>query len=147
MKIRNFFKIVCPSMSLVLLSGCTVFSNENEKEENSAAYRKISAKEAKKIIDEEKDIIILDVRSKEEHNKEYIKNSLLLPCGDLEKNAEKILPDKDKKILVHCQSGARSRWAAKKLVELGYKNVLDFGGLMNWPYETESSEWKDSSVF
>ena len=140
MKNRSFFKVICPSMSLILLSGCTVFSNENKKEDNSTVYKKISSKEAKKIIDEEKDIIILDVRNEEEHNKEYIKNSLLLPCGDLEKNAEKVLPDKNKKILVYCQSGARSRWAAKKLIELGYKNVLDFGGLMNWPYETEGSE-------
>lgn len=102
---------------------------------NNLLYKRISQKEAKDIMDNEKDYIILDVRTDEEFNAGHIPSALNIPneeIGDFEINA---LPDKDKKILVYCRSGHRSLQAAGKLGVLGYKNVLEFGGIITWPYD------------
>jgi len=98
-------------------------------------FKKLSHVEAKKIIDNEKSVVILDVREPEEVNEGYIDGAVFIPNGDILENAQKIIPDKNKKILVYCRSGKRSREACEKLVKIGYKNVYDFGGIMDWPFE------------
>lgn len=98
-------------------------------------YKKISHVEAKKIIDSEESVIILDVREQDEINEGYIEGAVFIPKGDISEKAQKVIPDKNKKILVYCRSGKRSRKACEKLVEMGYKNVYDFGGIMDWPFE------------
>ena len=95
----------------------------------------ISAEEAKKIIDENKDIVILDVREKDEFNEGHIKDALLLPYGEIKEKAQSLLKDKDKLILVYCRSGRRATTAIKYLIELGYTNTKNFGGILSWPYE------------
>jgi phage shock protein E len=115
--------------TVLVLTACT------STKENNVEYKKITAQEAKQIIDNEKDIIILDVRTQEEYNEGYIKNALLIPDYDIEKSAPEKLQNKDAKILVYCRSGRRSAIAAKKLIEMGYTNVLDFGGIIDWKYE------------
>ncbi|MDU3352001.1 MAG: rhodanese-like domain-containing protein, partial [Clostridium sp.] len=80
-------------------------------------------------------VIILDVRSEEEYNSGHIENSILIPIDKLEEEAENILNDKNKKILVYCRSGNRSKKASNILLEKGYTNVYDFGGIKDWPYE------------
>jgi len=106
-------------------------SNTNTKD---IIYMKISAKEAKTIIDSE-DVIILDVRTEEEFNIGHIENAVLLPVTDIKSKAEEVLTDKDAKILVYCRSGNRSATAAKDLIAMGYTNIIDFGGINSWPYE------------
>lgn len=104
---------------------------------NKLLYKRISQKEAKNIIDNEKDYIILDVRTDEEFDEGHIPNAVNIPneeIGDFEIDA---LPDKNKKILVYCRSGHRSLQAAAKLGVLGYTNVLEFGGIITWPYDVE----------
>ena len=81
------------------------------------------------------EVIILDVRSEEEYNSGHIENSILIPIDKLEEEAENILNDKNKKILVYCRSGHRSKKASNILLEKGYTNVYDFGGIKDWPYE------------
>ncbi|MDY4605229.1 rhodanese-like domain-containing protein [Clostridium tertium] len=78
---------------------------------------------------------MLDVRSEEEYNSGHIENSILIPIDKLEEEAENILNDKNKKILVYCRSGNRSKKASNILLEKGYTNVYDFGGIKDWPYE------------
>ena len=95
----------------------------------------ITAEKAKSIMDNEKDIVILDVREPSEYRTGHIRNAKLLPLGSIPAMAAKELPDRNAKILVYCRSGGRSRVAAQQLIALGYTNVIDFGGLMNWPYE------------
>lgn len=119
---------------VLLLTGCKA-----ALEENKIKYNKIDAEQAKEMIDTE-DLIILDVRTPEEYKEEHIKGALLIPDYELESLAESNLPDKDKKILVYCRSGNRSKSATKELIDMGYTNVYDFGGIMNWPYETERGE-------
>lgn len=97
---------------------------------------KISASEAKEIMDKESDILIVDVREKEEYDSGHIENAVLFPLGSIDKDtAQELIPDKDKKVLVYCRSGARSANAAAKLAELGYTDVYDFGGIIDWSYD------------
>lgn len=99
-----------------------------------AAFSKISSEDAKKIIDEEKNIVIIDVRTEDEYNSGHIKNSILIPVNDLKFKAEDILKDKNQKILIYCRTGNRSNTAGKILDEMGYSNIYDFGGINSWEY-------------
>ena len=65
---------------------------------------------------------------------------MLIPDYTIREKAETALPDKDALILVYCRSGRRSKNAAQILAELGYSNIREFGGIMNWPYETVAGE-------
>ena len=124
-------KIIFMAFAVVLfLTSCTSIK------ENKVEYKKITADEAKQMMDTEKDIIILDVRTKEEFDTGYIKNAILIPDTEIEKSAPEKLINKNAKILVYCRSGRRSAIAANKLIEMGYTNVLDFGGIIDWKYET-----------
>lgn len=107
---------------------------DNNQTNGEATYKKISAEEAKKIIDSE-DVIVLDVRTQEEYNEGHIVNAVLLPVNDIADKALETLPNKDAKILVYCRSGNRSATASKQLIKMGYTNVYDFGGIISWPYE------------
>lgn len=97
--------------------------------------KKISAVEAKKIIDENSNIYIVDVREEDELIEGYIENSILIPLDTIKTEAEHIIPDKNKKVLVYCRSGKRSAIAVKELEKLDYMDVVDFGGIMDWPFE------------
>lgn len=115
-------------MSLLLLvSAC---SNNSEIQ---AVVHKISAEEAKEKMSEA-NVVIVDVRTQEEYEVGHIENSLLIPNESIVDNPQE-LDDLDATILVYCRSGNRSAQAAKKLVELGYTQVYDFGGIIDWPFE------------
>lgn len=85
-------------------------------------------------MEAEKDVIILDVRTQEEYDSGHIKNSVCLPNENIISEPD-ILPDKSQEILVYCRSGNRSKQAAQKLADMGYENVLEFGGILDWPYQ------------
>ena len=87
-------------------------------------------------MDSGEDIVILDVREQDEYDKGHIPGAILLPYTRVEEQAEAMLPDKDKTILVYCRTGRRSKIAAQSLADLGYKDVREFGGILDWPYET-----------
>ena len=97
--------------------------------------RKITQVEAKKIMDSGNDVYILDVREPDELYEGYIENSVLIPLDELKNRAESELTDKQKTLLVYCRSGKRSREAAEILDDMGYKVVLDFGGILDWPFD------------
>ena len=96
---------------------------------------KITPEEAKAILDAQDPFTLIDVRTQEEYDEGYIEGAILLPLGELETLAAEFLPDLNQKILVYCRSGNRSETASRLLGELGYTNVLDFGGILDWPYE------------
>lgn len=96
-------------------------------------YQKITPKEAKEIMDTKSDIIILDVRTTKEYASRHIKNAICLPNEDIKREPEQ-LPDKKQQILVYCKSGGRSKQAAQKLANMGYENIMEFGGILDWPY-------------
>ena len=97
----------------------------------------IPAEEAKQIMDSEEGYIILDVRTQEEYDQGHIPGAILIPDTEIKAKAEEVLTDKDQLILVYCRSGRRSKLAAEALVELGYTNIKEFGGFIDWPYEVE----------
>lgn len=105
--------------------------------EQKANYVSISAKEAKQLMDTRSDCVILDVRTPEEFAEGHIPNALLIPDYDINAKAEGILTDKDQLILVYCRSGRRSKKASRDLAALGYTNVKEFGGIIDWPYDIE----------
>lgn len=100
--------------------------------------KKISSQEAKAMMAEE-NVILLDVRRKEEYDNGRIPGAVLLTLDTISnETAETVIPDKDVTVLVYCLSGGRSRSAAAKLSKLGYRNVYDLGGIRDWPYEIEA---------
>lgn len=101
-----------------------------------AEYKKVNAKEAKVMIDSG-NVTIVDVRTLPEFQEGHIKNAILLTDNDIAESAERLLADKDAEILVYCRSGQRSEAAAKELIKMGYTNIYDFGGIVDWPYNTE----------
>lgn len=126
-------------LSLGIFSGCSSQSAAGYEESSASTAAAnpgtIAPEEAKKRLDSEKGIILLDVRTKEEYESGHIEDAQLMPLDSLGENAPKSLNDKDADILVYCRSGNRSAAAAKILADLGYKNVYDLGGIKDWPYE------------
>ena len=100
----------------------------------SIGYECITQEQAKKLMEEE-ECIVLDVREQYEFEQGHIANALLLPYTEIPEKAEDMLPDKDALILVYCRSGRRSKIGAQSLADLGYTNVKEFGGILDWPYE------------
>ena len=103
--------------------------------EGELGYEQITAEEAKAIMDTETDYIIIDGRTEEEFATGHIEGAILIPEYEIADRAEAELPDKDALILVYCRSGRRSKIASEELVKLGYTNVREFGGIIDWPYE------------
>lgn len=109
---------------------------ENMDNENvTVTYEQITQSDAKNIMDTESDFVILDVRTEEEFEEGHIEDAVLIPDYEIVTKAEAILKDKNQLILVYCRSGRRSKLAAEALVELGYTNVKEFGGIIDWEYE------------
>ena len=117
-------------LTLALPFGCVGCSNGG-----SATYEQISGAEAKALMDSESGYIIIDARTQEEYDEGHIPGAILIPEYEIADRAEKELPDKDQLILVYCRSGRRSKIAAEELVKLGYTNVKEFGGIIDWEYE------------
>lgn len=105
--------------------------------EGQSQFKNISPDEAKKALDLDKSIILLDVRTSEEYNEGHIPGSILVPVDSLESQILTTIPDKKTKIFIYCRSGNRSKTAAQIMINLGYTDVYDLGGIKSWPYEIE----------
>ena len=132
---KKLFCII-PILLCILLGACGNDTDNTNKGEN-AMYEQITAEAAKKIMDSGEEHIILDVREQDEFDAGHIPGAILLPYTEIENKAEEMLPDKDEQILVYCRSGRRSKIAAEVLAKLGYTNIKEFGGIIDWPYEVE----------
>ena len=128
-KLRGLIIMLLISLSLFGMTAC---DGENGK---ASTYEQITAEQAKTIMDTEKDYVIIDARTEEEFAEGHIENAILIPEYEITNRAEKELPDKEQLILVYCRSGRRSKIASEELVKLGYTNVKEFGGIIDWPYE------------
>ena len=117
-------------LTLALPFGCVGCSDGG-----SATYEQIDGAKAKALMDSESGYIIIDARTQEEYDQVHIPGAILIPEYEIAERAEKELPDKDQLILVYCRSGRRSKIAAEELVKLGYTNVKEFGGIIDWEYE------------
>ena len=125
-------KIILFLLSLFSLTGCAAPAG------STPGYRQITMAEAVAMMAEESDYIILDVRTREEYADKHIPGAICIPNETIGSNNIPELPDKDQLILVYCRSGNRSKQASEKLVALGYTNIVEFGGILDWPGETVS---------
>lgn len=120
------FILLLPVLCIFSFFGC---GNANK------GYVTISPKEAKELMEKEKNFLIVDVREPDEFKEGHVPNAILLPLGTIEQKANTVLKDKGQLLLVYCRSGRRSKAAAETLVKLGYTQVKEFGGIIDWPYE------------
>ena len=121
-------------MAVLLLAGCAAPA------EIGPEYRQIGMDEAISLMESQRDYIILDVRTVEEYNERHIPGAVNVPNESIGSGDIHELPDKEQLILVYCRSGNRSKQAAQKLADMGYTNVVEFGGINDWPGETVSGE-------
>ena len=128
-KLKGLIIMLLISLSLFGMTAC---GGENGK---VSTYEQITSEQAKTIMDTEKDYVIIDARTEEEFAEGHIENAILIPEYEIANRAEKELPDKEQLILVYCRSGRRSKIASEELVKLGYTNVKEFGGIIDWPYD------------
>ena len=126
-------KLIIFLLAVMLLTAC----GQAKENDQGAAYLNITAEEAKEIMDTEEGYVILDAREQDEYDAGHISGAILIPYTQIEAKANEMLPDKDQLILVYCRSGRRSKIAAEALAELGYTNIKEFGGILDWPYEVE----------
>ena len=119
-------------IALLLLSGCAA---QVQKEQS---YRQINMDEAIAMMEAESDYIILDVRTPEEFSEKHIPGAINIANETIGSEEIPELPDKDQLILVYCRSGNRSKQASEKLVALRYTNIVEFGGINDWPGEVVS---------
>ena len=118
-------------MTALLLGGCAA------QPANNASYRQISMEEAVTIMAQESDYIILDVRREDEFASGHIPGAINIANESIGTDEIPELPDKNQLILVYCRSGNRSKQASRKLVNLGYTNIVEFGGILDWTGEIE----------
>ena len=124
-------KLLCIMIALLVLTAC----GQDKENEQEAVYVNITAQQAKEIMDSRNDYILLDTRTQAEYDESHIPGAILIPYDEITQKAESILPDKSQLLLVYCRSGRRSKNAAKELCSLGYTDVREFGGIIDWPYE------------
>lgn len=142
-------RLALPLCGLLLLSGCAVtqgglpsdsaMPDASPSGDSAGTYLKITAEEGQKMI-AQGDVTIVDVRTAEEYAQARIPGALLVPNESIGDELPDALPDQEATLIVYCRTGRRSKEAADKLLELGYQKVYDMGGIVDWPYETESGE-------
>ncbi len=135
-KIITFFAL---ALSLLMFSACAAPAAAAATPAPTSApaveYQKITAADAKARMESGDEIVILDVRTQEEYDAGHIPGAILIPNETIIDQQPDLLPDLNAEILVYCRSGNRSAQAAKKLIAIGYTNVFDFGGIIDWPYD------------
>jgi len=125
-------------LALLLLAGCSAPAPAAASPSGSTGYRQISMDEAIEMMAEESGYVILDVRREDEFAQAHIPGAVNIPNESIGTEDIPGLPDKDQLIMVYCRSGNRSKQASAKLAALGYSNVVEFGGIIDWPGETVS---------
>ena len=104
---------------------------------STAGYQTITSEQARMMMNDGEPYTLVDVRTKAEFQERYIEGARLIPHDEMSRRAETELPDKNARILIYCRSGNRSAGAARKMIDMGYTNVYDFGGILDWPFDIE----------
>lgn len=125
-----WIKAAAAGVLALALAACGAAKQEN-------GVMKIDAKKAKELMDGG-GVTVVDVRTAEEYEEAHVPGAVLVPLDTIGGEAPADLPDKKAVLLVYCRSGRRSAQASAKLAELGYETVYDFGGILDWPYETQT---------
>ena len=126
-KIRQILAVLL--CVLMLCTGCA----ENSGQDEEPLYSSITMEDAATLLESENDYLILDVRTEQEYFSGHIPGAMCIPNEDIDETVVEILPDKEQVIFVYCRSGNRSKQAAEKLANLGYTNIVEIGGVKDWP--------------
>ena len=125
-------RIVLPLLLLLMLAGCAAREPEQIPEPESAAYTQIDQETAMRMMEQDDGHVIVDVRRQDEYDEGHIPGAILIPNESIGCDSPEALPDYDQIILIYCRSGNRSKQAAQKLAEMGYTNIYEFGGIIDW---------------
>ena len=128
-------KLIPILLSALMFTGCAGTSNHQTN-----TYRSITMDEAVAMMEQETGYIILDVRRPDEYAAGHIPNAINVPNESIGTDEIPELPNKDQLIMVYCRSGRRSKEASEKLVKLGYTNIVEFGGILDWKGETVTGQ-------
>ena len=138
-KLRGLIIMLLISLSLFGLTACKGDAGSADANIDATihtlGYEQITQAEAKEIMDSGEEYIIIDARTDEEFAEGHIEGAIMIPEYEISEKAEAQLPDKEALILVYCRSGRRSKIASEELVKLGYSNIKEFGGIIDWQYE------------
>lgn len=137
-KLKGLIVIMIICLTAFGFASCKEGNSESENTlppETVNEYEQITAEKAKELMDSETGYVIIDARTEEEYAEGHIEGAILIPEYEIAQRAESELPDKNQLILVYCRSGRRSKIASKALADLGYTNVKEFGGIIDWPYD------------
>ena len=131
---RRIVSIIAALVFLLAVSGCASEEASGGKEES---YMRINAQKAKEMMENLEEFVLLDARTEEEFSEGHIPGAIVIPHDEIFERAEAEIPEKDVPVFVYCRSGNRSKTASKALFDLGYSEVYEFGGIIDWPYEIE----------
>lgn len=129
MRMKKTLWLLTLILMMVALLGCS-------SQQSTMGYQTISPEEAKKMMDSGSAYILVDVRTQAEYDEGHIPGAILIPNETITDEVPAALTDKKAVILIYCRSGNRSAQAAEKLAKMGYEQIYDFGGIIDWPYET-----------
>lgn len=135
---RRTIAIILVLLSIPSLSGCARKQDADENETVSQSYRQISQEEAKEMMARDDGHVVVDVRRQDEYDAGHIPGAILIPNESIGCDSPEALPDYDQIILIYCRSGNRSKQAAEKLASMGYTNIFEFGGIIDWTGEIET---------
>lgn len=144
--VNKFYGVLLAAGMAVMLTACSGKGEAGVEEgisevSKEGTYHQITAEEAYKMMNEMPDAVILDVRTAEEYEEKHIPGAVLIPNETIKEEQPEELKLEDT-ILVYCRSGNRSKQAAQKLADMGYHNIYEFGGITDWPYETETGAYE-----
>ena len=125
---------------LLLIIGAVAFWAALTMSAADHGYDAISPQDAWERLNSDETIVLIDVRTPEEYVLQRIPGAVLLPLADIKSSAAEVMPEKDAAYFLYCRTGSRSAQAAALLVSMGYTNIYDLGGIISWPYETESGQ-------
>lgn len=128
---RRLVSVIAALVFLMILSGCAA------EEQKEGVYMNINPEKAKEMMEELDEFVLLDARSEEEFAEGHIPGAVVIPHTEIYARAEAEIPEKDVPVFVYCRSGRRSKIAAEELLSLGYAEIYEFGGIIDWPYEIE----------
>ncbi len=120
---------------LFLLTGCASGGQVMDGDGMLNSYKQISQEQAKEMMEKDDGHVVVDVRRQDEYDAGHIPGAILIPNESINKDQPEELPDPDQIILVYCRSGNRSKQAAQKLFDMGYRNIYEFGGITDWTGE------------
>ena len=130
-------KVIIILIILAVIIGGVIMLNKNTEKETTNQIQYVSMDEITTIMQENTNYIILDARTIDEYNEGHIPNAICIPNETIDETVTTKLPNKDQLILIYCRSGNRSKQAALKLQQLGYTNLVEFGGIIDWGGEIE----------